>query len=157
MLRASFGNGKPLSRVRRKSPPDRPLPTWLHTVVAHLPQGEPLRRRHSTSVGPISGTEDAQHLARTPTTEAHLDDGAGYRAHHLMAERIRGDLEFEQTVAEYPSAAMGGRRQNAAKSCVPTTGSVAVRSAARSKGWGTCQANRARNGSCTGVFKTRYL
>ena len=102
----------------------------------------------------------AEHLARPAFAHADLDERADDRAHHLPAERDRADLVAQHAVAfvdprdsctvRIVVEPSGPLRQNDAKSCSPTNGSAASRSARRSSGSGTHHVNRSRNGSGTG-------
>ena len=138
--------------------------------VRNVPQAQALGRRDRSGRRPVAGPQDRADVARSDLRVTGGDDRAHDRAHHLVAEGGRLDLEAQHPLPEVrpprsadppdqrrrarrPAGAFG-RRQNALKSCSPRNGSQASVSSSRSRGTGTCHDVVARNGSGTGRFST---
>ena len=69
-------------------------------AVVHVPEHEPVRRCHRAGRRPIERREDLRdRCARSGRPEADVDERADDAAHHLMAERRRGDLEAQRPIA----------------------------------------------------------
>ena len=166
----------PRARPRRPRPRPRPtaIPlrsaTRLTGVVADVPEAQAVGRRGRAGRAAVAARGGSPMIVAGPAlADADVHHRADDRAHHLPAERVGADLVAQHAVAEVEPPRLehpprrrltspGPLRQNDEKSCSPTNGSAASRSAARSSGSrpttrsgrGTGRA-RAGSRSCTGT------
>src|SRR3954464_15283313 len=69
------------------------------SIVAHGPQAQAVPGGQIACGVPIPGVDDAHDVAGTLLALPGLDDGAGDRADHLVAEGVGLDPEVEDAVA----------------------------------------------------------
>src|SRR6476646_1387362 len=78
--------------------------------VADFPETEPLRCAYPSCRVAVARPHDAEQLAGADLARAHVHERADDGAHHLPAERGRGDVEAQHAVAEV----VPGRLEHAA-------------------------------------------